>query len=119
MPKPCSLRSSRPVRRRESARASASHLHTTIRTCRPRRVARSNFRRGALPTTDAPAGEADLTRWPFIPNLLAVPAASIPVATSEGLPIGVQLVANRGGEALLLSLARAIFTRVAPPSAVI
>ena len=71
------------------------------------------------PDTGRAAGDADLTRWTFIANLLDVPAASIPVATSEGLPIGVQLVAHRGGEALLLALARAIFTRVAPPSAVI
>jgi aspartyl-tRNA(Asn)/glutamyl-tRNA(Gln) amidotransferase subunit A len=70
------------------------------------------------PDTGRAAGDADLTRWTFIANLLDVPAASIPVGMSEGLPIGVQLVTRRGGEALLLTLARAIFTRVAPPAAV-
>jgi aspartyl-tRNA(Asn)/glutamyl-tRNA(Gln) amidotransferase subunit A len=70
------------------------------------------------PESGRAAGDADLTRWTFIANLLDVPAASIPVATSEGLPIGVQLVARRGGEALLLALARAVFTRVTPPAVV-
>jgi amidase len=40
-------------------------------------------------------------------NVLNLPAASVPAGlTRDGFPIGVQLVAPRGGEALLLSLAR-------------
>jgi amidase len=40
-------------------------------------------------------------------NLLNLPAASIPAGlTADGFPIGLQLVAMRGGEALLLSLAK-------------
>jgi amidase len=40
-------------------------------------------------------------------NLLNLPAASIPAGlTADGFPIGLQLVAARGGEALILSLAK-------------
>ena len=55
-----------------------------------------------------------LTRFmPFAPlmNLLGFPAMSVPAGRSpEGLPIGVQLAAPRGGEALLLSVARQLET---------
>jgi len=50
---------------------------------------------------------------PYTPplNLVGFPAASVPAGSSrDGLPIGVQLVAARGGEALLLSLARQLET---------
>jgi len=50
---------------------------------------------------------------PYTPplNLVGFPAASVPAGGSrDGLPIGVQLVAARGGEALLLSLARQLET---------
>ena len=40
-------------------------------------------------------------------NVLNLPAASVPAGlTRDGFPIGVQLVAPRGGEALVLALAR-------------
>jgi amidase len=50
---------------------------------------------------------------PFPPplNLVGFPAASVPAGTSaDGLPLGVQLAAAPGGEALLLSLARQLET---------
>jgi amidase len=53
---------------------------------------------------------------PFPPplNLVGFPAASVPAGTSDdGLPLGVQLAAAPGGEALLLSVARQLET-VAP-----
>jgi amidase len=40
-------------------------------------------------------------------NVLNLPAASVPAGlTAEGFPIGLQLVAARGGEALILALAK-------------
>jgi amidase len=50
---------------------------------------------------------------PFPPplNLVGFPAAAVPAAVSaDGLPLGVQLAAAPGGEALLLSLARQLET---------
>src|SRR5215216_4922897 len=50
---------------------------------------------------------------PFCPplNLVGFPAASVPAgATEDGLPLGVQLAAAPGGEALLLSAARQLET---------
>jgi amidase len=50
---------------------------------------------------------------PFTPpiNLVGFPAVSVPAgSTDDGLPLGVQLAAAPGGEALLLSLARQLET---------
>jgi amidase len=50
---------------------------------------------------------------PFPPplNLVEFPAASVPAGVCEdGLPLGVQLAAAPGGEALLLSVARQLET---------
>ena len=50
---------------------------------------------------------------PFSPplNLVGFPAASVPAGTSaDGLPLGVQLAAAPGGEALVLSVARQLET---------
>ena len=50
---------------------------------------------------------------PFSPplNLVGFPAMSVPAGTSaDGLPLGAQLAAGPGGEALLLSLARQLET---------
>jgi amidase len=50
---------------------------------------------------------------PFTPpiNLVGFPAAAVPAgATEDGLPLGVQLAAAPGGEALLLALARQLET---------
>jgi amidase len=44
---------------------------------------------------------------PFTPavNVAGLPAASVPLSwTDDGLPIGIQLIASYGGEALLLRL---------------
>jgi amidase len=51
---------------------------------------------------------ANLSRVPFtqLANVTGVPAMSVPVERfSSGLPLGIQLMASHGGEALLLSLA--------------
>jgi amidase len=52
--------------------------------------------------------ERALRFTPFTPavNVAGLPAASVPLSwTEEGLPIGVQLIASYGGEALLFRLA--------------
>jgi aspartyl-tRNA(Asn)/glutamyl-tRNA(Gln) amidotransferase subunit A len=41
-------------------------------------------------------------------SLVGFPAVSIPVGTSEGLPVGLQLVARPGGETTLVRTARAL-----------
>ena len=55
----------------------------------------------------------DATYAPFAArfNLAAVPAASIPWGTdAQGMPLGVQIVAWRGGESTLLAVARQLET---------
>ena len=48
--------------------------------------------------------------FPFTPqfNVAGVPAASLPVGLAGGLPVGLQLVARRGAEGLLLDVAEAL-----------
>jgi aspartyl-tRNA(Asn)/glutamyl-tRNA(Gln) amidotransferase subunit A len=41
-------------------------------------------------------------------SLVGFPAITVPVGTSEGLPVGLQLVAPPGGEATLVQVARAL-----------
>jgi amidase len=60
----------------------------------------------------AAAGLAGLTA-PF--NITGQPACSLPVGlNSQGLPIGVQLVARRGEDGLLLALARSLEQALGP-----
>src|SRR6185503_12523832 len=60
------------------------------------------------PRLDAPAEEFDRQRQYMIPfSGAGVPAISLPCGTAEGLPVGMQIVAGRGQEKLLLRIARA------------
>ena len=67
--------------------------------------------RGPVPVRTRPKGWVrtifGVGNWLFITpwNLAGLPAASIPVGTDGGLPIGLQLVAPSGGERTVLSLA--------------
>lgn len=64
------------------------------------------------PLVDLPGGTrtADLAnvRGGGLANLTGIPAISVPVGLSEGLPIGLQLQAAWGGDALLLDAAEAL-----------
>jgi aspartyl-tRNA(Asn)/glutamyl-tRNA(Gln) amidotransferase subunit A len=60
------------------------------------------------PRLDAPAQEFDRQRQFMIPfSGAGVPAISLPCGMREGLPIGMQIVADRGREPLLFRIARA------------
>jgi Asp-tRNA(Asn)/Glu-tRNA(Gln) amidotransferase A subunit family amidase len=63
---------------------------------------------GPTPRLDAPTEEFDRQRTYMIPfSGAGVPAISLPCGSSEGLPLGMQVVAGRGQEKLLLRIARA------------
>ena len=60
------------------------------------------------PRLDAPAEEFDRQREFMIPfSGAGVPSISIPCGMREGLPVGMQIVADRGRETLLFRIARA------------
>ena len=59
-------------------------------------------------TTGSPAYNSP---WTY----LGVPCISLPRLTVEGLPVGVQLVGNRGGEAQLIRVARWLDTKLGEP----
>jgi amidase len=77
-------------------------------------LAQPPLRVGAYQGKGLPRTLLGLTAYmPFPPplNLVGFPAASVPAGTSaDGLPLGAQLAAAPGGEALLLSLARQLET---------
>ena len=77
-------------------------------------LAQPPLRVGAYQGKGLPRTLLGLTAYmPFTPpmNLVGFPAASVPAGTSaDGLPLGVQLAAAPGGEALLLSVARQLET---------
>jgi aspartyl-tRNA(Asn)/glutamyl-tRNA(Gln) amidotransferase subunit A len=76
-----------------------------------------------LPSGTLTADEANI-RGGALANLTGIPAISVPVGSSEGLPIGLQLQAAWGGDELLLDAAEALerandrrWVEAVPPSA--
>jgi Asp-tRNA(Asn)/Glu-tRNA(Gln) amidotransferase A subunit family amidase len=76
-----------------------------------------------LPSGTLTADEANV-RGGALANLTGIPAISVPVGSSEGLPIGLQLQAAWGRDELLLDAAEALerandrrWVEAAPPSA--
>ncbi len=60
-----------------------------------------------LPSGTLTADEANV-RGGALANLTGIPAISVPVGSSEGLPIGLQLQAAWGRDELLLDAAEAL-----------
>jgi len=60
------------------------------------------------PANGRPISRFDLTRWTFVANFVGLPAVSVPVGWSDGLPVGLQLMGPQKSEALLLEAAKAI-----------
>ena len=50
--------------------------------------------------------------YTVLANLAGIPAISIPCGSSRGLPVGVQMMASHGEEALLLQLAKTLEEKV-------
>lgn len=66
--------------------------------------------------SDEGALQARLLRNTYLFNVTGQPAISLPCGTdSAGLPIGVQLAAVRGGDALLLAVAEALESLIGEP----
>jgi Asp-tRNA(Asn)/Glu-tRNA(Gln) amidotransferase A subunit family amidase len=64
---------------------------------------------GTAPKIDSTGDPAFCTLW----TLCGMPALSLPLMTgTNGLPLGVQLVGQRGGDARLLRTARWLMTQV-------
>jgi aspartyl-tRNA(Asn)/glutamyl-tRNA(Gln) amidotransferase subunit A len=66
----------------------------------------------APPVADFARHLMSLARHAIPWSLVGFPALSIPVRTSEGLPVGLQLVAPPGGEALLIQVGGAVETMI-------
>jgi amidase len=75
-------------------------------TALPPHLVHDYDRRGSLATDRAMIRSCPVT-WPW--NVLGWPSISVPAGfTSEGLPIGVQLMGPENSEPLLISLAAAL-----------
>jgi len=102
-----------------------------VREVRPAKIRRENIARqmnvlladgavlalptvpGIAPFTNTPAAEIDDFRGRAlsllsIAGLARLPQVSLPVARIEGCPLGLSLVAARGGDMMLLALAKAL-----------
>jgi amidase len=102
-----------------------------VREVRPAKIRRENIARqmnvlladgavlalptvpGIAPFTNTPAAEIDDFRGRAlsllsIAGLARLPQVSLPVARIEGCPVGLSLVAARGGDMMLLALAKAL-----------
>lgn len=86
----------------EAARAAMGEVDMILMPTTPQRA----FEHGGA----VPPGQADLTG---LANFAGLPALTLPVATPDGLPAGVQLVGPDNSEPWLLDLARRFAPRLA------
>jgi len=61
------------------------------------------------------SGYMDWLRPSFLATVTGMPAISVPVGLSNGIPVGMQLIGPPRGEAILLSAARAVELAVGGP----